>query len=70
MLAHWRETGPLGASAAEAMVALRADAEAGPLLQRLELWFHSPRHGGAHRRRGGLLAPFAAAPAFGGGGGA
>ena len=60
-----------GPSAAKAMVALRADAEAGPLLQRLELWFHSPRHEElTDAEVTELLAPFAAAPAFGDGGGA
>lgn len=72
VLAHWREKrGLSGASAAEAMVALRADAEAGPLLQRLELWFHSPRHEElTDAEVTELLAPFAAAPAFGEGGSA
>ncbi|MEC8495681.1 MAG: hypothetical protein VXZ39_12195 [Planctomycetota bacterium] len=70
VLAHWREKRGLSdASAAEAMIALRADAEAGPLLQRLELWFHSPRHEElTDAEVTELLAPFAATPAFGGGG--
>lgn len=45
VLAHWREKRGLeGVGAAEAMAQLRRDEEAGPLLEKLEQWFHSPRH--------------------------
>lgn len=72
VLAHWREKrGLSGASAAEAMASLRGDEEAGPLLQRLEQWFHSPRHEElTDGEIADLLAPYGSTPAFSGGGGA
>ncbi len=44
VIAHWRGRRDLsGASVADTVTALRKDEEAGPLLVKLEEWFHSPR---------------------------
>lgn len=64
VLAHWRQERGLGdATAAEAMVRLRKDAEAGPMIARLEEWLHSPRPvplGDAEVAA--LVAPYRGAP--------
>lgn len=68
VLAHWRaRKGLEGASAADAISALRRDEDAGPLLRKLEEWLHRPggASGGADDEIQRLLEPFGDAPAGG-----
>jgi hypothetical protein len=72
LLAHWRERRDLaGVDAADAVIRLRRDEEAGPLLRQLEEWLHRPGGSGAHEVDvAALLEPYRAAPAGTAAGGA
>ena len=62
VIGHWRERLPdIGALApAEAMVKLRTDPEASPLILALERWLHAPSSGTPKPEIEKLLAPYAA----------
>ena len=63
LLSHWRHRRGLGdLSAGEAILRLRQDEEAGPLLRQLEEWLHAPAGQGAEASIAVLLEPYRDAP--------
>lgn len=61
VIGHWRERRPdIAAMApAEAMMKLRSDADASPLVLALERWLHAPSSATSHSDIEKLLAPYA-----------